>query len=143
MLIDLYLLLLAFVISVNKAALFKYRYQTRCKMGKQDSTPKNQEAAEDASIKKSLPPWEIDTSVIQDPKEKKEAQAEINKWADQLSEDLHVLLTKNGIEVYELSFLHEGSRKPMLLYRGHEFMVCRLACFARDKLKAQVDEQLS
>lgn len=110
-------------------------------MGKQDQSPK--EATKDAPIKKSLPPWEIDTSTIQDPEEKKEAQVEINKWADQLSEDLHVLLAKNGIEVYELSFLHEGSRKPMLLYRGHEFMTCKLACFARDKLKAQVDEQLT
>ena len=92
---------------------------------------------------KSLPPWELNTDNIKDEESAKKAEAQMNEWLEKLQKDLHELFTKNGIETFELDFIHIGTKTPILLTKGHNYIVAKLALHAATETKKRVEEELT
>lgn len=95
------------------------------------------------ATKNDLPPWQIDLSKITDENERNIAQETIDQWIQNLQKDVSDLFTKNGLRVYQISFLHEGTKTPILLSKGSNFLCCRLAAYGHKALKDQVDKELT
>lgn len=92
---------------------------------------------------KDLHPSEIAWLDIKDEESKKNAQAIIDKWVEEVQKDVSHLLRKHHITKYQLSFLHEGSKTPMLLTQGTLYEVTKLSVVAARQLRNRVAEDLS
>jgi len=91
----------------------------------------------------SLHPWEIDFRNLKDPKEKEKVELVMTKWTEGLRKDLAELLTKNGITVFELGFIHQGTKGTMLIANGGIFDTAKLAVAVTRELRGRVAEQLA
>jgi hypothetical protein len=91
----------------------------------------------------SLPPWEIDFRNLKDPKEREKVELVMTKWTDGLRKDLAELLAKNGITVFELGFVHPGSKGTMLIANGGIFDTAKVAVAVTRELRGRVAEQLA
>lgn len=95
------------------------------------------------AIKNDLPPWQINLPQITNVEDQKEAERKIDIWIEKLQKDIYDLFSKNGIQTYQMSFVHEGSKIPLMLKRGSNYMACKLATESYKVLKNQVDNELS
>ena len=91
----------------------------------------------------SLNPCDIDWSQYEDKQRQKQAQKIVDDWLAELQKDVSVLLEKHGIEKYQLSILHNGTRNPMLLIRGGLFDCTKLSVSATNELRGRVAQELA
>lgn len=95
------------------------------------------------SQNKDLKPWEI---VIEKSDEKEILQQKkeaVNQWLKQLQEDVSGLLSKNGITVYQITILHPGTRSPMFILSGNNYVTGKLAKAAYLELRGRVAEEFA
>jgi hypothetical protein len=90
----------------------------------------------------SLPPWELNTDAIKDEESAKKAEECMHKWLEELQKSLHELFSKNGIDTFELDFIHKGTKTPILLTKGNSYIVAKLALHAATETKKRVEEEL-
>ena len=110
---------------------------------KTEAVKKTQEDQDAISLLDNLHPSKINWGNISDDNQKKIAQEAIDKWIDTLHKDVSELLGKHGITKYQLSFLHEGSRSPMLIVRGNTYDAAKLAVVAARSLRDRVTDELA
>ncbi len=90
----------------------------------------------------NLPPWDLNTDAIKDEKEAKEAEELMTKWLDGLQKDLAELFSKNGIDTFELDFIHKGTKTPILLTKGNSYVIAKLALHAANETRKRVENEL-
>jgi hypothetical protein len=92
----------------------------------------------ESAQKEGLPPWAINLDTLKDPQQAAAAQRAIDIWIEKLQKDLHELFSKNGITIWQLAFLQNGSRLPILMSKGHRYHTFRLAAYAQSSLEKQM-----
>lgn len=97
---------------------------------------------ESSDPQKALKPQYINLKEIKDDRERIEAENILDKWVENIYKDISNLLEKYDLNIYQLSFLHPGTRNPILLARGDLFQTAILATTAARQLKTQIDEKL-
>lgn len=104
----------------------------------------NQSAvAVESTHNESLPPWLLNPEDIKDPEQKKLAEDLVKTWMSTFKKDLHALLSKNGLKTFQMSFIHPGTKHPIILSAGMDYWCCRLAVHAAKTLKEQIDNELT
>ena len=106
------------------------------------SASASQSSSPQASID-NLRPWEINFKDIKDADQKKAVEIIVSKWTEQLKKDLDRVLTENGITVYELGFVHPGSKGTMLISNGPLFDTAKVSVAITRELRGRVAEQLN
>ena len=67
----------------------------------------------------------------------------MTKWTEDLKKDLSDLLAKNGVTVFELGFVHPGTKGTMLIANGGVFETAKVAVAVTRELRGRVAEQLA
>jgi hypothetical protein len=93
--------------------------------------------------KDNLRPPEIDFEKITDENEKKAAAMAIKEWLQEIQKEVSDILEKKGVHVFQLSVLHEGTKNPLVLWKGSIYGAAKIAKHAASALKSQVLEELS
>jgi len=93
--------------------------------------------------KNNLKPQEIDFEKITDENEKKAAAIVIREWLQEVQKEVSDILEKHGVHVFQLSIIHEGTKNPLVLWRGGIYGAAQIAKHAASVLKSQVLEELS
>lgn len=91
----------------------------------------------------SLHPSKINYKNITDKAEQDKAKQLIDDWYDTIRKDVHALLAKHGVTVYEIGFVHDGSRNPMVIAHGHIFEIAKLSVVVARELRGRVAEELT
>lgn len=90
----------------------------------------------------NLKPQHINWLNIKDSNTRNEADEVISNWLDGIHKDISELLEKHDLTVYQISFVHPGTKNPILLTRGDLLQTTILAATATRQLKAQIDERI-
>ena len=84
---------------------------------------------------KTLPPWGLDIEECKTEEEIKHAQEAMNIWIDSINKEIHEVLKKYNINVYQLSFWPIGIKIPIILASGDAYYTARLAAHAQAALE--------
>lgn len=95
------------------------------------------------ALNKSLHPSQVNWNKISSDEEKKQVDDIIDEWLKNLQKEVSDLLEKHGATTYQLTILHEGTKKPMLMARGSIYEAAKLAVSATRQLRGQIAEELS
>lgn len=80
---------------------------------------------------------------IKDPELQAKAEQKVEAWLGDLQKEIAELLKKNGIRAYQMSFMHEGTRTPMLCVSGSTYGAAKLAVAAARTLRDQIEKDLT
>lgn len=97
----------------------------------------------DQSQNKTLHPWQIKRDDFKTKEEIENAEKIIDEWTEDVNKQIHVILAKNGIKTYQISFVHEGMKVPIHLTTGNIYATALLAVHAARFLKDRVDKELT
>lgn len=111
--------------------------------GIEETAPSTTQAALPQAPIDNLRPWEINFKDIKDEKTKQHVEIIMKKWMNNLQKDLDDLLSKNGITVFELGFIHTATKGTMLITNGELLAVTKAAKLAYIELRGRVAEQVS
>jgi hypothetical protein len=90
----------------------------------------------------NLSPQDIDIKKIADKTQAESAKKVIDSWLDSIDADITKVLTEHGVNVYQMTILHPGSKMPLMLAHGNLYAVTKLAVSTARTLKKQVDDEL-
>ena len=97
---------------------------------------------EKSSLIENLHPCEINIESYTDPEQKEIAEKKLDEWMDKLKKDISELLQKNGVNIYQMSFLHKGTQSAPLIKNGSNYITTKLALAAYRELRGQfVDKE--
>ena len=90
----------------------------------------------------NLKPQHINWLEIKDSDTNNEVDKIISNWLDEIHKNISELLEKHDLTVYQISFIHPGTKNPILLTRGDLLQTTILAATATRQLKAQINERV-
>jgi hypothetical protein len=90
----------------------------------------------------NLKPQHINWPKIEDNDIRNKAEKIIDEWLNTIHKDISELLEKHDLTVYQISFIHPGTKTPILLTRGDLLQTAILAATATRQLKTQIDERI-
>ena len=91
----------------------------------------------------NLKPWDIAITKTSDPKDIEAAKKILDAWLEDMQKDVSELFAKNGITIYQITILHPGTKSPMFMLSGSNYLTARLAVAAARELRGRVAEELS
>lgn len=91
----------------------------------------------------NLNPWEINLQKIENTEERKHAEQRIVQWGKELQQKLDTLMTSNGIKIYVLGFVHDGTKETMNIVRGGVYNDIKVTKFTWLRLKDELDKDVA
>lgn len=88
-----------------------------------------------------LQPHLIDLSKITDKTERERQKEILSQWVDTISKDIHAAFSKHGVEVFQICFVHKGSRTPISHTSGSAYVGAKLAVTARNEFRSKIMEE--
>ena len=107
----------------------------------QQPQPQSQQAQPQIP-QKGLPPWGVNIEDCKTEDEMKHAQEALNIWIDNINKEIHEVLKKHSINVYQLSFWPIGLRIPIILASGDAYYTARLAAHAQQALEERAVQNM-
>jgi len=104
-----------------------------------DLKPQSQDNPKDQSSQTETLTNKEDPKNISENNTENEQQKElINKVINDISKDVYDLSKKHNIIAYQLSFLHNDIKIPIVLFNGHIYHASRLASYAHALLQERM-----
>ena len=91
----------------------------------------------------NLKPWDIALTKDSNPKDIETAKKILDPWLENMQKDISEIFAKNGITIYQITILHPGTKSPMFMLSGSNFLTAKLAVAAARELRGRVAEELS
>ena len=91
---------------------------------------------------KGLPPWGVSFDDCKTDEEKKHAQDALNIWIDSINSEVHGILKKHNVNVYQISFWPVGLKIPIILASGDAYYTARLAAHAQSALEERAVQNM-